>query len=516
MVSPLDVIGDAFRQAGILGRGQALNPEQTGQAFRLLNSMLGSWSKKRWLVYHLLDVACTSTGRASYAVGPGGEFNCPRPDQIDSAFARQLYGAGTSPVDWPLDVLSSREDYARIGLKGLATFPSAVYYDAGYPFGTFYVWPVPQAGAWQIHIAVKAALPTFATLEDDLDLPPEYYEALLYNLAVRLRSAFQLPPDAIVIGLAKSALDTIRSANTQVAELQMPNSLLPWWGSASGGMAWGGFGPIAYPPPPPATGGGGTGGTGGSTGTTSAAGALIDGNGQPLLDGSNAPLLDSGTQASTGGTSTGGTGGTGTSTGGTGSTGGATGGLTDGLGAALLDGSGQSLTDNGTQASTSTGSTGSTQGGGTTGGTTGTGTNTGTGTGNTTGGTSTGSTGGTGTGSTGTGTGGSTGTGTGSTSGTAAGLTDGAGGALLDGNGQSIVDAGTQASTGDGTSTGTTGNSTGDGSTGSTGSTPGGSTSGGTGSSGSTGTTTPTSAIVDGSGATLTDGDGAPILAAAA
>jgi hypothetical protein len=68
-------------------------------------------------------------------------------------------------------------------------------------------------------------LTSFTDLGADINLPPEYQEALVWNLAGRLRALYQLPPDPIVISLAKAALGTVRAANTQVERLQIPAAI---------------------------------------------------------------------------------------------------------------------------------------------------------------------------------------------------------------------------------------------------------------------------------------------------
>lgn len=70
---------------------------------------------------------------------------------------------------------------------------------------------------------------TVTQVTDDLDaefnMPPEYEEAIHYNLCIRLCSMYQYPVNTVQAGLAKLALNTIKVANTQVPTLSMPRSL---------------------------------------------------------------------------------------------------------------------------------------------------------------------------------------------------------------------------------------------------------------------------------------------------
>lgn len=243
-MTPIDLIRLALRQAGVGALGQTPDAEDANDAFDLLNMMLAQWNRRRWLVYHLIDVATSALGASSYRIGPGQAFDTrgriigierayfrlnPSSDQ-NNDFSLE-FGADFGPphviaagvVDVPLAVLTSREDYSAIAMKGLSGFPAAVWLDANYPAGELYVWPAPSSG--EIHVVVQEQLSAFPDLVTDIALPDEYREALYYNLVVRLRSAYGRPSDPVVATLARTALNTIRNANAQIATLGMPDTM---------------------------------------------------------------------------------------------------------------------------------------------------------------------------------------------------------------------------------------------------------------------------------------------------
>lgn len=224
VTTPADIIRLVLKDTGVLGVGQTASSEDTNDCFDTLNMMLGEWNSKRWLIYHLIDVSKVSTGAISYTVGTGGDFNTPRPDRLeDGCFFRQLITASSpNQIDYPLAILESREDYSRIGLKQLTTIPQYIFYDAAYPLGVLYPWPVVQTTQYEIHILLKSQLSQFANLADSINLPAQYYGALRYNLACRVRGMYQLPPDPTLVSLATDSLSTIRNMNAQVPRLRMP------------------------------------------------------------------------------------------------------------------------------------------------------------------------------------------------------------------------------------------------------------------------------------------------------
>lgn len=227
MTTPNDIINLALKISGVLGVGQTAQAEDSNDSLTMLNFMMAQWNRKRWLVYHLVDVAFTSTGAQSYTVGPGGNFNVAvRPDRLEAAFFRQIVPSQPNAIDYPLEIIEARETYNNIALKTLVSFPSYIFYDAAYPIGLVYPWPIPQATLYAVHLTLKEVLAQFTSLSQDIVLPDEYHAALMYNLAVRLRPAYQLPPDPSLVALAKDALNVIRNANTQIPRLTMPTDLI--------------------------------------------------------------------------------------------------------------------------------------------------------------------------------------------------------------------------------------------------------------------------------------------------
>jgi hypothetical protein len=206
--------------------------EDLNDAWARLQFMLQEWERKRWLVYHLVNILVTSTGAYTYSVGPGGDYDTgvqsARPDKLESGFLRQLTQSQPNQIDYPLELLQSFEDFNRIALKKLVSFPTYIYYDPGWPLGTLHIYPVPQANIYGVNILIKEQLPNqFANQAVKFNLPYEYYSVMLYNLALRLRPKYGIGtyPGDMVPELAKNSLNVLRGANTAIAQLTMPADL---------------------------------------------------------------------------------------------------------------------------------------------------------------------------------------------------------------------------------------------------------------------------------------------------
>lgn len=304
MTTARDICTDALSESGALGVGQTALAEDIDAAFTRLQRMVKVWQQKRWLVPSLQEISFTGDGSLKYSIGLGGDINIIRPNDIKSGWVVQL-NTGSNPVSLPLKKIFSFEDYGRITIKPLSSLPDHFFYDAQYPLGHIYPWPLPNS-QYELHFLIQSGLNFGSTIDEgeitaggaayvdaiypnveltggsgtgataditvtagavaivslltggqdyvigdvlsadnadlggagagftwtvqDIDanldseiiMPEEYEEALMYNLALRVCSYYQVPPQPITLKLAKSSLNTIRQNNTQVPALTMP------------------------------------------------------------------------------------------------------------------------------------------------------------------------------------------------------------------------------------------------------------------------------------------------------
>jgi len=229
---PVDTCGDLItnmlQDAGIVGIGEFIETGYQTRAFRQVNWLLSQWSRKRWLTYRIQDYSFVSTGALNYTVGLNGTINInPRPDRLEYAFLRFLNQtpSGGLPVDIPIDIIQSHEDYSRITVKTVGTLPWRIFYDPAWPVGLLFPWPVPQPTIYEVHVGFKVVLPRFTAMAQPINFPPEYESALNWCGARRVRASYQLPEDPTINSIARDALNTIRLANTAMSTLRLPEFL---------------------------------------------------------------------------------------------------------------------------------------------------------------------------------------------------------------------------------------------------------------------------------------------------
>jgi len=224
-----DIVNQALKKAGILGIGRTASAEDSNDALSDLNDMLAEWNTQRWLTWSPLDLSVVSDGRTTpYTVGPGGDFSVSRrPDRLEASYLRQIVTAGLN-VDTPCEIIPSREEYSRLSVKALKSFPLYVFLESAWPLANLYIYPWPQPNIYETHIILKNAIPV-VSLVTDLSVVPEHYKKTMkFNLAKRLRQAYGkgLAPDPELNNLARSTLDVVKQSNLQISELVMPRTLI--------------------------------------------------------------------------------------------------------------------------------------------------------------------------------------------------------------------------------------------------------------------------------------------------
>jgi hypothetical protein len=158
MTTARDFVTLALRESGVTGVGQTPLSEDINDGFTLLTRMLSRWQKKRWLVPNLYEVSAPGNNLKSNLIGPGQYYNASRPNLIQAAYFKQLNaGSVANEVSYPLTPIFSWEDYSRIALKNLNTWPQYFFYDGQFPYGNVYIWPIPSS-LYEVHLVIKGPI----------------------------------------------------------------------------------------------------------------------------------------------------------------------------------------------------------------------------------------------------------------------------------------------------------------------------------------------------------------------
>lgn len=169
------IIDEALRLLGVLQEGASPSTARANEATNALNMMLKTWgaSQRLWLMSEA--VLTLVAGQAAYSLGTGVR-------QVMSVRRR------ISGLDTPLTELS-RSEYQDTPTKTQTGLPNSWWFDRQRSTRTLYVWYVPDASVaaqYTLPYTYTRIIEDIDTLDNDPDVPAEWLEVLVYNLATRL------------------------------------------------------------------------------------------------------------------------------------------------------------------------------------------------------------------------------------------------------------------------------------------------------------------------------------------
>ena len=208
------IITPALQDLLVYQTGENVSAADSAVALQSLNAMIDSWGAEDLTMFQVArQVFPLTANQQDYEMGPGAEFDAPRPSVINNA-GIILTPLGTPAIEEPISILDD-DQWAMLRLKPLlSTFPTAVYPNYTYPNATLSFYPIPQSDGYSVALYIPQAVTAFADISSTVSAPPGYLEAMEYNLALRLAPKFgRLAPQTVVVA-AKQALDKIKSRNS--------------------------------------------------------------------------------------------------------------------------------------------------------------------------------------------------------------------------------------------------------------------------------------------------------------
>lgn len=144
-----------------------------------------------------------------------------RPLRIGDAFVRQVAQGNDTPCR-----IISRDEYNRFGQKSSPGTTVQIYYDQQSNTGNLYVYPTFSSVQQLLFIQFQKPIDDFATASDDFDMPQEWAEALLWNIALRLCPAYEVPDSKVkqIAALASLSYEQLNGWDQEPASIFMsPN-----------------------------------------------------------------------------------------------------------------------------------------------------------------------------------------------------------------------------------------------------------------------------------------------------
>jgi hypothetical protein len=227
-VAALDLITDAFAELNCFLPGESIPATDAQFGRRSLNGLLGQWAQQHLTIPTTARLSFTLVaGHGSpahpYTIGPGGDFDTPRPANADALRGAALL-ITASAFEMPLEVWTASDWQTLLTKTESGTQPIAVWYDPTFTagFGALYVWPQPSDVTNPLVLYIDAPLSTFADLTTAYQLPPGYRDCLVFGLAKRLATPYGKEVTPELREKAASALSLIKRSNVR------PENMTPW------------------------------------------------------------------------------------------------------------------------------------------------------------------------------------------------------------------------------------------------------------------------------------------------
>jgi hypothetical protein len=201
-----EVIKTAFRLNGV----NTIDDDNLALGLTLLNAMLASWGVEGLSIpcFTKEDLALSS-GKGIYTIGLVGELATARPNRITDAYIKD-----SNNHYHPLVVHNNAQEYFNQGIRNVSNIPHEIFYDPSYPLGTIYFDSLPD-NSYILELHSEKNFENLKTLGAILSVPPEYYEAILYNLAVRVSIALDNQPSQYVANVANLSKGNLENKNAK-------------------------------------------------------------------------------------------------------------------------------------------------------------------------------------------------------------------------------------------------------------------------------------------------------------
>jgi hypothetical protein len=168
-----DVVTRALRKAGICGIGDDPTADDAQTAMEELDMMLKSWQNEGYNLWTKTSMSHTLTTSAAQTLDP------VRPMRILSC----RYKSSAAATELVMTRMM-RDEYDSLPNKTTTGTPTQFYYDRQRESARLYVWPLLTAATGQtLQITYDRELEDITSLDDTLDMPSEWFLAVVYGLA---------------------------------------------------------------------------------------------------------------------------------------------------------------------------------------------------------------------------------------------------------------------------------------------------------------------------------------------
>lgn len=203
------LITRAMRLAGVIGKGETPDADESIDGLAALNAMLESWSTERLFVYCMTEELLTLVaGTSRYSMGSGGDLNTTRPTRIED----QTFLRFTGSLDIPISLIDDRTYQMIVAKTVQSNVPMYLFADMQNQLVYLNFYPTPSV-AYVVHIFSWKQNQQFSSLTTQLALPQGHARALAYSLAEEFGPEFGVQLHPQVQAIAAKARANLKRIN---------------------------------------------------------------------------------------------------------------------------------------------------------------------------------------------------------------------------------------------------------------------------------------------------------------
>ena len=231
VITVQDMLLDILKVCKIVEMDEVPTATELTDTLRTVNMMLNTWSDRNLMIQGTVRTGFPLTAnKASYTIGPGGDFNAIKPHKISSAFVRDSGGNDAYLDITPEDTYNAYDDKAIAVAR-----PEELVYNPGIAqqatsLGTVTLYPMPDGStAYTLYMDMYLPLLEFVNLSDTIIFDKgAYFEAIKYNGAKRVWGGYykaEIPFPPVENEFAQEAMRILENINSKqmIAGMDVPS-----------------------------------------------------------------------------------------------------------------------------------------------------------------------------------------------------------------------------------------------------------------------------------------------------
>lgn len=220
-VTAQSLITSAMQEIGAISPGEQPSIEDSAWILQKLQRLIDRYNARQPMIYANTFTQFTlPVNLQPVTIGPGIDANFQvnqRPVDIETI---GVIINTTTPAQVEIWVNKRDKDWwAQQRVKNLtSTLPTDFYYEPDWQsaagLGNIFFWPIPTTTN-NVLLQMRTVLTQITNYNQSFSLPPGYWDAIIYPLAVSLCPSFERQATPELIALAKDSLKTIEANNVK-------------------------------------------------------------------------------------------------------------------------------------------------------------------------------------------------------------------------------------------------------------------------------------------------------------